>query len=127
MEIREEKSFMIADAGRGEYWDVAQRRGERGENSGWELCTGLGDVVMMGAAIISAVWIKTIRGEGFLPLRQQRGMSRRSQRGFWGGGGVMWGRGEYTEQLGSCRASEGCQPNTPAGSALRKTSSNVTI
>ena len=83
------------------------------------------DVVMMGAAIISAVWIKTIRGEGFLPLRQQRGMSRRSQRGFWGGGGVMWG--ENTEQLGSCRASEGCQPNTPAGPALRKTSSNVTI
>ena len=25
---------MIADAGRGEYWDLAQRRGERGENRG---------------------------------------------------------------------------------------------
>ena len=113
---------MIADARRGEYWDLAQRRGERGENRGLRaVCC----VVMMGAAIISAVWIKTIRGEGFLPLRQQRGMSRRSQRGFWGGGGVMWG--ENTEQLGSCRASEGCQPNTPAGAALRKTSSNVTI
>ena len=52
------------------------------------------DVVMMGAAIISAVWIKTIRGEGFLPLRQQRGMSRRSQRGFLGWGWSNVG-GEY--------------------------------
>ena len=100
---------------------AARRKGGKQGIASCVVC----DVVMMGAAIISAVWIKTIRGEGFLPLRQQRGMSRRSQRGFWGGGGVMWG--ENTEQLGSCRASEGCQPNTPAGSALRKTSSNVTI
>ena len=125
MEIREEKSFMIADAGRGEYCDLAQRRGERGENSGWELCTGLGDVVMMGAAIISAVWIKTIRGEGFFPARHVQKISE----GILGWGWSNVGEGGVYRTIGlmQSQGSEGCQPNTPAGSALRKTSSNVTI
>ena len=77
-----------------------------GEAKGGKTADGncvLCDVVVMGAAIISAVWIKTIRGEGFFPARHVQKISE-GILGWGTPGGVMWGRGEYTEQLGSCRA-----------------------
>lgn len=99
-----------------------------GEAKGGKTADGncvLCDVVVMGAAIISAVWIKTIRGEGFFPARHVQKISE----GILGWGWSNVGEGGVYRTIGlmQSQGSEGCQPNTPAGSALRKTSSNVTI